>query len=48
MRKKQQEQLYLFHTFGNGEIAKERFEISKIVGAKSNVLDLVYSDLVNH
>ena len=45
MRKKQQEQLYLFHTFGKSEIAKELYEISLIIDANTKVLDSVYSDL---
>jgi len=45
MRKKQQEQLNLFHIFGKSEIAKELSAISLILDANPKVLDLVYSDL---
>lgn len=45
MRKKQQEQLYLFHTFGKNDIAKELYEISSILDENPDVLNYVYADL---
>lgn len=45
MRKKQQEQLYLFHTFGKNEIAMELYEISFILDKNPQVLNYVYDDL---
>lgn len=48
MRKKQQEQLYLFHTFGKSEIAQELYSMSLIIDANTKVLDSVYSDLTKN
>ena len=45
MRKKQQEQLNLFHLFGKNEIAKELAQISLILDASPKLLDYVYADL---
>jgi IS5 family transposase len=45
MRKKYQEQLNLFHSFGTNDIAKELYEISLILDSNPQIVNYVYADL---